>query len=648
MITGRHLISTYCQPKAGSPIRLTNGPAGESSFAWSPDGSQIAFQANRERGNQIWLISMKGGEAERLTDAEDGIREFCWSPDGKKIAYTALHIPDKAEREKRRKSRFDAIVVDDNLFYHHLWIIDIETRPLTRLTAGEFDVSGPQWSPDGRWIAYTASRIGWQESRYRDMGENRNFDIWITSIDGNISRRLTNNPGQDSHPLWSPNGTEIAYISNSDPSEWEAKRDLMVVRISGGAPRNLTEEFPESVSVGFGWAPDGKSLYFGAYIGVYTYVFNLPAAGGKVRQISAPGHVYKNFDISPDGKRIACIITDQVAPEEIYVVDLDSGKKVRISGLNRAARDISVAETEVIRWRGPDGLQIEGIVVKPLNHAPGERCPLIVQIHGGPYGRHSVAFDAVAQVFAANGYALFMPNVRGSLGYGRQFKAAATGDWGGRDFQDLISGVDRLISIGLADPDRLGIMGKSYGGFMVLWAITRTDIFKAAVALAPVSDWYSFYGQTDIPGLLEYGFSAYPWAARDTYLARSPLTHADKVKTPLLIAHGEQDRRVPISQSEQFYRALRKMGAEVVFVRYPREAHDIAEPNHKIDWLARQLDWFDSYLSKANRKAQKVGAAIRAEDAGGFVDVAVSGEGAIGLELFGTVTPIGFPAAVPP
>jgi len=263
---------------------------------------------------------------------------------------------------------------------------------------------------------------------------------------------------------------------------------------------------------------------------------------------------------------------------------------------NPQLKEFGIADAEVIRWKGPDNLDIEGLLVKPLGYEAGRRYPFILQIHGGPYGKFTNAFDARAQIFAANGYALLMPNPRGSTGYGQKFTVANVADWGGKDFQDYMAGVDAAIAKGIADPEKLVVMGGSYGGFSTFWTITQTNRFKAAIGHAGISDWYSFHGQSDIPGLMEFGFVGYPWNAADTYRKYSPMTYVDRVKTPIMITHGEQDRRVPIAQAEEYYRALKTRGVDVVFVRYPREGHGIQEPNHQIDLVHRQLEWFNSHL----------------------------------------------------
>jgi dipeptidyl aminopeptidase/acylaminoacyl peptidase len=600
----RRVSHIYLVSSAGGrPVKLTNGEKGENAPQWSPDGTRIAFLADRDKGNQIWLISPFGGEAEKLTSEENGAGGFRWSPDSKRISFITRDTPkDKAEREKKKKDKFDTIVVEKDFIYSHLWAINVENKEKKRITEGTFSIDSAEWSPDSKWLAFVRSTNGAQESSFAELAPDRNSDIYIISADGGQARQLTTNPASDNNPQWSPDGKWLAYTANNDAKNWTAKTEIMVIAAEGGTPRNLTKDFFESAGGGLSWSPDGKSLYFNTGIGVYSHIFKVPVSGGNASQITKGDYNYGQFDVAHDGNKIAYTFNDGRSAADIFVASINGEQTQQLTTVNPQLKDFALASTEIIKWKGPDNFDIEGVLVKPLGYEQGKRYPLILQIHGGPYSRFDSSYSSRTQIFAANGYAVLMPNPRGSTGYGNKFTTANLGDWGGKDFKDIMAGVDAVIAKGIADPDKLVVMGGSYGGFMTFWTITQTDRFKAAIGHAGISDWYSFHGQSDIPGLMEYGFVGQPWNATETYRKSSPMTFVDKVKTPIMITHGEQDRRVAIAQAEEYYRALQRRGVEVVFLRFPREGHGIQEPNHQIDLTQRQLEWFDSHLGIKRQK----------------------------------------------
>jgi dipeptidyl aminopeptidase/acylaminoacyl peptidase len=413
---------------------------------------------------------------------------------------------------------------------------------------------------------------------------------------------LTTNPGSDESPRWSRDGKLLAYLASDDPMSWAEKTDLMLVEPATGAPRNLTGAYEEVVTGAPRWSPDGQTIYAAGMNGVYGQLLRVAVAGGEPRPVFESRGAYASVDLSRDGARLAFTFNDARAPNNVWTASTTGQGAKQLTFFNPQTKDYALADTEVLRWKGPDGLEIEGLLVKPVGYMAGARYPTILLVHGGPYGQFTYGWNRNAQLYAARGYAVLMPNPRGSTGYGHKFMTANLRDWGGKDYQDLLAGVDEVVRRGVADPERLAVMGGSYGGFMTFWTITQTERFKCAIGHAGISDWYGFFGQTDVPSLMEYGLGGLPWTARETYAKWSPMSYVERVSTPLLITHGEQDRRVPIQQAELFYRALKRRGVEVTFVRYPREGHSITEPNHQIDLAGRQLAWLDKHLKPEDDK----------------------------------------------
>ena len=577
---------------SGEMRQLTWSAKGESNPRWLPDG-RILFSSDRDDRVRLWVIHPDGGEARRFID-DDEAPNGVLSHDFRRIAFTEeSKRTDQEEWDARVKVRDDGFYWEHKLTWTHIWVYDIDTGTRKQITSGDFDHGGPTWSPDGRWIAFTSNRTG---TRMGDPDRSDNSDIFVVPADSGAVRQLTTNPGPDSGPRWSPDGRWIAYTSSDFENNSANQMQVRVIPAEGGEPRTLTADLDRSAG-GIQWAPDGRHLYFSATDGLGDRLYRAPTQGGDLVDVLPDDEfIYALQSMSDDGSRWLITGTSLATPGEVFLSGPDGRDLRHLLSPTNGMEGFRVAHAEPVQWEGADGWDIEGVLTYPLDYEPGRAYPLILQVHGGPHGRYAKGFGTGAQVWAARGYAVLQGNPRGSSGRTFAFSNANIGDWGGKDFEDIMAGVDHVIDMGVADPDQMAIMGGSYGGFMTFWAVTQTDRFKAAIGHAAISDWYSFYGQTDIPFLLEFGFAGLPWEAVETFERWSPIRFAENVTTPLLITHGERDLRVPITQGEQYFRTLKKMGKTTEFLRYPRAGHGITEPRHRIHLDGEQDAWFRRYL----------------------------------------------------
>ena len=590
----------------GAPRRLTSQTGDDRRARWSPDGASIAFLSDRvsvddegkrvEKRTQIWLMPLDGGEAQQLTSSPSAVSEFAWSPDGKQLVYVAATLPDDHKaREERRKAGFDAVVAGEHRM-RHLWTIAVGGGKATQITKGDFDATEPAWSPKGDLIAFV--------SRPTPVANEQLLsDLYVVPAPGGAPRKLVNNEGPDFAPAWSPDGAEIAYLSNQRRQSSGAHNTITIVPIAGGAPRFVLREFDYSAGAPR-WAPDGRRLFFTAGTHGESHIFVVPATGGAAKALTTGSILATSIDIANNGQRLAFLREDPRAPEDVWTANAEGADAKKATDANPQIAGLRIAETQVIRWKGADDWDIDGILVKPLGYQAGRRDPLIVEAHGGPHGAQSVGFNPMWQYFAARGFLVLAPNFRGSAGYKQEFVDADRNDWGGKDYIDIMRGVDHVIAQGLADPERLGIEGWSYGGFMTSWIIGQTDRFKAAVAGAAVTNLHSFYGTTDIQRFIEWEFEGFPWDNVEKIRTHSPVTFAPRAKTPTLILHGEQDVRVPFEQGQQLYTTLRKSGVTVELVSYPREGHGLREPAHRYDRIHRTTEWFERLLGKGSTTSQ--------------------------------------------
>lgn len=592
---------------------LTQAEFTSEAPQWSHDGESIAFLSKRSAKTQIWLIRVRGGEARKLTDSEGGVVSLRWSPDGQRIAYVATD-PVPEARVKKVRDKDDARVVDESFERNRLYVIDVAHAPAKpeprRLTEGNLSIPaesipGFDWSPDGRTIVFahvpTPSADDWTRS-----------NLSLVDVETRTVRPLVHSGRAEMSPYFSPDGRWIAYVASDNPPTWAFDWALHVVSADGNAERTLVESFdhrPEPL----GWTNDGRRLLFRENRGTTTRLYS-QRLEGEPEAIGPTDGVVGEPSLSPDRTAVGFNFQKADTPPEAYVVRLTGAESVKVSHVNDRWAELPLGRTEVIRWQSRDGQEIEGLLTYPVGYAAGRKCPLLLIIHGGPAGVFTQTFIASPLVstssgrpstsayplapFAARGYAILRCNVRGSSGYGKPFRHANHHDWGGGDYQDLLAGVDHVIARGIADPDRLGVAGWSYGGYLTSWVIGHTGRFKAASVGAGVTDLVSFSGTADIHTFLPSYFGGEPWDRAEAYRDRSPISHVKGVKTPTLIQHGEDDERVPISQGYELYNALKRQGCPVKMVVYPRAHHAILEPKLLLDAMKRNLDWFDEHVGE--------------------------------------------------
>ena len=578
--------------------QFTRGESSASGPAFSPNGEWLAFTTARSGSNQIWVIPMGGGEARQVTDAKPGVGQFRWSPDGGAFAFV-MRDPQTEEEEKATKEKRDVILVDQNFKFGHIYTVSFdpastETAEATRITEGEFHVTGFDWSPDGAQFVFA------HQADPRINTGRLTGDIALVPAGGGDVRQLVTGSGVDSSPRWSPDGSLIAYGSTGGQPEPVGLADLYVVDPETGESRMLPETPNRSVFIA-GWSADSDEVYLNEMLGTTRHVIAVPVDGGTIRQLTEGDGVVGSIAMATGAGRLALTWETSDQPGEVYVTGMDDFAPARISAVNVDAPRPEMGRTELLAWEAPDGTPVEGLLTYPVDYEEGTRVPLILNVHGGPAGVFAQSFTGspsiyMIQYFAQEGMAVLRPNPRGSTGYGKEFRYANFMDWGYGDLSDLLAGVDEVIDMGVAHADSLLLMGWSYGGYMTSFAVTQTDRFRAASMGAGLPNLVSMVTTTDIGDYLVGHMGGEYFDDYETYEKHSAIYHIKNVTTPTQVIHGALDLRVPFTQGQEFYTSLMRMGVDTEFVVYPRTPHGPREPKFLMDVSERILVWFNKYL----------------------------------------------------
>ncbi|MEO7158387.1 MAG: S9 family peptidase, partial [Vicinamibacterales bacterium] len=547
-----------------SPRQISSGEKGDSGPQFSPDGKYISFLSARggaDAKTQIYLMPVDGGEAWKLTDAKESITSYSWSPDSSTVAFVTTD-PRSADEEANIKKRDDERVFEGDFRYAHAWVIDVTTKQATRVTEGTaYTVQGaPSWSPDGKRFTFGAATTPMLRDNRRDVfvatfGQQANGP---TGRQTAMIEKISTNWGNDGTPRWSLDGRTIAWVGEPNttapmPDGTAAgvvmQQRLMLYDVNARTIKDTLTPAFDSEAGNPVWTNEGTRVMFVSGKRAYNEAFAYDLTSGTYTQLSQKRTIGAT-SISKDGKTIAVTMDAPNAATDIYVTDPSFANLKRLTNTNPQLAEIAQGGTEVVTWKSSDGVEVEGVLLKPVGFESGKRYPTLVVAHGGPAGAYVNGFRLGGleggQVWAGKGWAVFYPNPRGSSNYGQKTLAANVNDWGGGDFKDIMTGVDALVARGIADPDKLSHIGWSYGGYMTAWVITQTSRFKSAMVGAGLTNMWSMYGTNDIPSVLIAYFGGIPnKQTLPLYLDRSAMTHIEKVTTPTLILHGANDERVP-------------------------------------------------------------------------------------------------------
>jgi dipeptidyl aminopeptidase/acylaminoacyl peptidase len=581
-------------------VQLTNSEEGESSPKWSPDGKYISFVAarNGDKDGQIWLLDTRGGEAIKLTNLKGDLDDYAWSPDGKKIA---MSIKDQDFTDTAKTKTRSPFVMDRYQFkqdvegyvenrYTHLYVYDIAGKKTDTLTKGNFDETAPAWSPDGKQLAFVSNRSA-------DKEKNENTDIWVMDATiGATMKQLSTWAGTDRSPKWSPDGKWIAYSSSSSNLNFTmyGQSTISVVASTGGIPRSLAGSLDRPVA-DIQWSKDGQQLNFLVEDDRKQYIGKLNIAGNTVETVAGGEKSFTSVERSPASESLVAAMSEPQLPTELYAVENNTVRRlthVQDSFVNA----VQFASVEGFTSTSKDGTKVSGLLYRPANAEPGKKLPLILFIHGGPVGQDEYDFDLSRQMLASGGFAVAGVNYRGSSGRGVNYTKAIYADWGNKEVVDILGAADYLVKNGIADENKMGIGGWSYGGILTNYTIATDTRFKAAASGAGSSLQLSMYGVDQYITQYETELGA-PWKNPKKWLDLSyPFFKADKIKTPVMFMASEKDFNVPTVGAEQMYQALKSLGIPAQLIIYPGQFHGITKPSYQVDRFERYLKWFNQYL----------------------------------------------------
>ena len=589
----------------GKPVVFTQGPS-DAGPRFAPDGRSLAFlRPDEKRRKQLWLMPVHGGEGRQFTDAPGGVRGYAWSPDAMHIAFVSAvdpgRLPDDHDPRtdprvrvvKRIRYRHDESGWLGDAFLH-IFVVDASSGETRQLTDGEGDDTSPVWSPDGTELAFVSDR---------GAGRDTTHHSWAFTVPpgGGEPRKRSDGLFSVGAIAWSPDGSSLAVVGSDDPEMWDSRQTALFALTPGKAPRRLMDDafVPVQPAPELRWADDG-SITLAADSRGESFLCAVDADNGRLEKLAGGAAQYLDFALDKSASQAGIVAAEPGSPAELLLVDATSRTKKWLTAYNREyLQEHPAGRMEKFSFARA-GMGIESRVILPADIDPSRKYPVVLDIHGGPNGRFHDGFDLTQQVLASAGYVVLAVNPRGSSSYGAEFAKAVLGDWGGEDYLDIMAAVDELCVRPYVDEGRLGVHGYSYGGYMSAWIVGHTARFKAAVVGAPCINLHSMYGTSDIGvsfGELNWGGS--PEEAREAMVERSPLTYAAKVETPLLLMHGEDDLRCPIGQSEEYFAALKRLGKEVELARFPGAGHLFRRSGHaklQEEYLTRMLAWLGRHL----------------------------------------------------